>query len=207
MSRHLATVFTLAVSLGLPATGHARVAAPERQGGEPPETIDILAQPVTDEPELDPDCVELQETAILFGEIVVCAERTGDENRLYDKEAAEMRHAERTQGAKPVDVAGPGIFRGKPTVGGMCFIPPCPKDPAYIIDFDELPDTPAGSDADRMARGLAPRGYDRKLDGATVIAEEPGLQANAEELGLPPPLAEEVEAVSPSGSASPEEPQ
>ncbi|QZD94275.1 hypothetical protein [Qipengyuania gelatinilytica] len=207
MSRHLATVFTLAVSLGLPATGHAQDPGRDRQEGEPPGTIDILAPPVTDEPELDPDCAKQQEASILSGEIVVCAKRTGGENRLYDKEAAERRHAERTQGAKPVDVAGPGIFRGKPTIGGMCFIPPCPKDPAYMIDFEELPDTPAGSDADRMARGLAPRGYDRKLDGATVIAEEPGLQANAEELGLPPPLAEEGEELSPSGSASPEEPQ
>lgn len=190
MSRHLATVFTLAVSFGHSATAHAQDDALERRGGEPPETIDILAQPFTDEPELDPDCVKLQETAILFGEIVVCAERTGDENRLYDEEAAERRHAQHTQGAKPIDVAGPGIFRGKPTIGGMCLIPPCPKDPAYMIDFEELPDTPAGSDADRMARGLAPRGYDRMVDGATDIADEPALQANAEALGLPPPLAE-----------------
>ncbi|WOE74561.1 hypothetical protein [Alterisphingorhabdus coralli] len=38
------------------------------------------------------------------------------------------------------DVAGPGIFKGKATVGGLCFVPPCPKPPAYIVDFSKLPE-------------------------------------------------------------------
>lgn len=210
MSRHVTAVFAIG-SLLLPSfPAWAQESGLEKQGREPPTTIDILAKPVTDEPELDESCVKQQEAAILFGEIVVCAERTGDENRLYDKETAERRHAERTQGAQPVDVAGPGIFRGMPTIGGMCLIPPCPKDPAYIIDFDDLPDTPAGSDADRVARGLAPRGNSRVVNGATVTVEGPAVQSNADELGLPPPLSKEGkggEEVSPSGSASPEEPQ
>ncbi|WP_271439596.1 hypothetical protein [Pontixanthobacter luteolus] len=32
--------------------------------------------------------------------------------------------------------------------------------PAYLIDFSKLPETPKGSDADRIANGLAPRGND-----------------------------------------------
>lgn len=173
----------------------------EAQTGEPPERIDLTIEPPENEEALE-NCSDDQDAATITGEIVVCRRRTGEENRLYDKQTAERRHAERTKGPMPVDVAGPGIFRGAPTMGGMCFIPPCPKDPVYLIDFAELPDTPAGSDADRAARGLAPRGDRRTETEATIVAGEPGLQSNAEELGLPEPLAE-PEAVSPSGSASP----
>jgi hypothetical protein len=35
--------------------------------------------------------------------------------------------------------------------------------PAYIVDFQALPTAPAGSDADRIARGLAPLGKDGEL--------------------------------------------
>ncbi|MGE5952438.1 MAG: hypothetical protein ACM308_02290, partial [Qipengyuania vulgaris] len=124
--------------------------------------------------------------------------RSGDENRLYDKETAERRHAERTM--RHNDPAPPDFIRDCHEQGWPvgCFkmgrVPP----PAYMIDFDELPDTPKGSDADRIARGLAPRGYLANRDGSVIVADEPGLQGNADELGLPEPL-------NPSGSASPAE--
>lgn len=211
MSRHAAVVFAWSLLAVTHATAHAQDNSPEEQRGEPPERIDILAEPVTDEPEFNQECLEEQEASILFGEIVVCRERTGDENRLYDKERAERRHAERTMNHNhipPLDVAGPGIFRGKATVSGLCVIPPCPPPPAYIINFDELPDTPAGSDADRVARGLAPRGDDYGSGEAAIIASSGELQSNADELGLPAPRVGgegKEAALSPSGSASPEE--
>ena len=171
----------------------------EAQTGEPPLTIDILAAREEAEDEIYEDCEEDQDAAILTGEIVVCRKRSGDENRLYDKEAAERRHAERTMNHN--DPQAPDVF-GIPNHGTVvargCFIPPCPPPPAYMIDFDELPDTPKGSDADRIARGLAPRGLSANPDGSVTVAAEPGLQGNAEELGLPEPL-------NPSGSASPAE--
>ena len=171
----------------------------EAQTGEPPLTIDILAAREEAEDEIYEDCEEDQDAAILTGEIVVCRKRSGDENRLYDKEAAERRHAERTMNHN--DPQAPDLF-GIPNHGTVvargCFIPPCPPPPAYMIDFDELPDTPKGSDADRIARGLAPRGLSANPDGSVTVAAEPGLQGNAEELGLPEPL-------NPSGSASPAE--
>ena len=185
----------------------------EAQTGEPPERIDIRIDTAPD-PIVETECEDEQDAAQLTGEIVVCGTRTGNENRLYDRETAQRRHAERTKGPQPVDVAGPGIFRGKPTISGMCFIPPCPKEPAYMIDFSSLPDTPPGSDADRIARGLAPRGQDRGVDGRVTIAGTPvasgatgqTLQADAEELGLPPPAVRNT--TNPSKSASPEvEPQ
>ena len=34
-----------------------------------------------------------------------------------------------------------------------CFIPPCPPETAYMIDLSSIPMAPAGSDADRIAKG------------------------------------------------------
>jgi hypothetical protein len=53
----------------------------------------------------------------------------------------------------PPDVSGRGIFKGKPTMGGKCFIPPCPPPPAYMIDLSTIPEAPVGSDADKIAKG------------------------------------------------------
>ncbi len=53
----------------------------------------------------------------------------------------------------PPDVAGRGIFRGKPTMAGKCLIPPCPPPAAYMIDLSTIPQAPAGSDADKIAKG------------------------------------------------------
>ena len=171
----------------------------EAQQGEPPAKIDLRVPTPGGEASYE-DCERDQEAASITGEIIVCRQRSGDENRLYDKETAERRHAERTMNHNEIpapDVAGAGIFRGPATVSGLCFIPPCPAPPAYIIDFTELPDAPPGSDADRIARGLPPLGRTQvDANGAAIIAQE--------ELGLPPPPGEEAgDAVSPSGSASP----
>lgn len=110
------------------------------------------------------DCSEEQEAAMLSGEIIVCRRKKDQrEFRTLSSEAAQTRYAEETmnRGNPPTpDVAGPGIFRGPATVGGMCFVPPCPKDPALIIDIEALPEAPPGSDADRIARGLPPLNQD-----------------------------------------------
>jgi len=63
------------------------------------------------------------------------------------------------------DVAGEGITGPKALMGAGvtitgCIIPPCPPPPALIIDIEALPEAPAGSDADRIARGLPPIGND-----------------------------------------------
>jgi len=94
-------------------------------------------------------------------EIVVCAEEE-DQAQFRVKSSSELdpTSEEAIDDGLPraPDVGGPGIFKGKPTISGLCFIPPCPKDPAYIVDFAALPDTPEGSDADRVGKGLAPNG-------------------------------------------------
>ncbi|MFK4004822.1 hypothetical protein [Qipengyuania sp. NPDC077563] len=183
---------------------------PPAQTGRAPGKIDIRVD-TTPEAGTYEDCEDDQDAAIITGEIVVCRKRSDEENRLYDKESAERRHAQRTMNHNEIpapDVAGDGIFRGPATVSGLCFIPPCPKPPAYMIDFATLPDAPPGSDADRIARGLAPRG---NSNGTVTPPPAPaqGQQDNAEVLGLPPPLetdeASRPEEVNRSGSASPED--
>ncbi|QZD90704.1 hypothetical protein K3148_04745 [Qipengyuania aurantiaca] len=207
MSRRSPTALGMALALlasGAGAQEADRDTALEAQTGEPPETIDLTIRSEDLEVNYE-DCTEDQEAAIISGEIIVCRRKSEQEDRLYSNEEAQDRHAQRTmhQG----DPQAPDMF-GIPNHGVVvargCFIPPCPKPPVHMIDFDELPETPKGSDAERVGMGLAPRGPRRTEDGAMLIAGEPALQANADELGLPPPLAGEESDVSPSGSASPE---
>jgi hypothetical protein len=83
----------------------------------------------------------------------------GKNNLSESREAAQRRYAQETmlKGGPRAPEAfgipdnGKGIGFGK--------APP----PAYIVDFQTLPTAPAGSDADRIARGLAPLGKDGEL--------------------------------------------
>ena len=153
-------------------TAHAQDG--DGQSASPPQTIDILFDTVPPDETIE-DCSPQQEdAAAISGEIVVCRRISGNEHRLYSKDEAERRYARETmdQGTIPApDVAGAGIFRGPTTVSGLCFIPPCPPPPAYIIDFSELPEPPPGSDADRIARGLPPLGTRDQAPAAS--AQEP----------------------------------
>jgi hypothetical protein len=160
---------------------------PDAPTATPPETIDILAPPLAPEAAnaaLVKECEDLRERGIIDGEIVVCRALEVDTSQLYSgSRAAWLKdYAERTQGANtipPPDVAGPGIFRGPPTISGLCFIGPCPKDEALIIDVEAIPPPPAGSDAERVAQGLAPlQGDDAPL------SDEARTRLEAE-LGLP----------------------
>ena len=143
-----------AVSIAIPAQAQDEVS---------PRSIDILAEAdaTYGPPPPMEDCWAEQEAAILSGEIIVCRRKVDQSQyRVSSEDEAEDRYARETMNKgdpRTPDVAGPGIFRGPATVSGLCFIPPCPSPPAYIIDFDELPETPPGSDADRVGQGLAPR--------------------------------------------------
>jgi hypothetical protein len=121
---------------------------------------------------------------VVSGEIVVCRELPADTSQLYSgsREAWLKDYAARTQNAgtlPPPDVAGPGIFRGPATVSGLCFIPPCPKDAALIVDVEAIPPPPEGSDAERVAQGLKP-----VEDDMSPLDEEARRKVEAE-LGLP----------------------
>ncbi len=164
---------------------------PEAPASEPPQQIDILAPPPESETAnaaLVKECEDEREAGVVAGEIVVCRALETDTAQLYSgsREAWLKAYAERTQGAgtiAPPDVAGEGIFRGPATIGGLCFIGPCPEDPALIIDVEAIPPPPAGSDAERVAQGLVP------LEGDDApLSDEDRARVEAE-LGLPEPEA------------------
>ena len=188
-----ATVLVAAVALPVAAQDADTPLQPQQ--GSPPERIDLLAAAREADEPLE-DCSEEQEAALLSGEIIVCRRRSDLDEYGYDKERAERRYARETMNRG--NPSAPDVF-GIPDHGVVaargCFIPPCPPPPAYIIDFESLPDAPPGSDADRIARGLPPLGRD-------VATPEAAARARAEQLGLPEP---ETGEVSPPESASPED--
>lgn len=160
---------------------------PDAPTATPPQSIDILSPPPPSEAAsaaVLKECDDAKEAGVVSGEIVVCRKLEEDTSQSYSgsREAWLKAYAERTQNAgtlPPPDVAGPGIFRGPATISGMCFIPPCPKDAALMIDVTANVAAPEGSDADRVARGLAPR----ESDDAPV--DEETRSRIAAELGLP----------------------
>ncbi|HSG35049.1 MAG TPA: hypothetical protein VLA37_10975 [Sphingomonadaceae bacterium] len=88
-------------------------------------------------------------------EIVVCAEEEQDYSEFRVQSTAELdpEGREGTNDGLPraPDVAGEGIFQGE---GSIKFgsVPP----PAIMVDFEELPEAPEGSDADRIGKGQKP---------------------------------------------------
>ena len=140
-------------------------------------------------------CEEEQDASTISGTIVVCREIVEDNSNYYSgsRDSARDRYARETQyaGAIPTpDVAGEGIT-GHPALMGTgvtitgCIIPPCPPPPALIIDVEALPEAPAGSDADRIARGLQPIENDDDEDGVVSQADL-GLPAPSVILQTPP---------------------
>ena len=177
MSRHW--FIALAV---LPATGPLAAQALQAQTGTPPQRIDLTAAPPEAEPVVDKACQRRQEAATISGEIIVCAEREAAGPGDYDREKARARYAAKTQGQTTPDVFG--IPNHGIVVARGCFIPPCPKPPALMIDVTSLPEAPPGSDADRIARGLAPLGAEEDSKGRPPTPAE-----QRESLGLPEPDA------------------
>jgi|UPI000829ECE8 hypothetical protein len=199
---HVAAAFLAAIAALWPALAlNAQERVPIDLGDSalgsatPSGPIDILVPPPTTEAAnaaVVKECEDQREAGVVGGEIVVCRALEVDTSQAYSgsREAWLRRYARETQGANtipPPDVAGPGIFRGPPTISGLCFIPPCPKDPALIIDVEAIETPPAGSDAERVAQGLAPV----ETDDAPLSAEE--RRRKEADLGLPEvPKVEEL---------------
>ncbi len=127
------------------------------------------------------ECLDNEEAATISGDIVVCRRigESGENSFSGSREEARKRYAEETafKGSPPP----PDLF-GIPNHGnsiGFGSVPP----PALIIDVGALPEAPAGSDADRIARGLPPLGQDEDLS-------EEEIRKRREALGLPPPRFE-----------------
>ena len=112
-------------------------------------------------------CLAEQDAARLRGEIIVCRRRAEDgaDYSGFDKEEWERDYARRTQGDKNPNLDslkdGP-LYRRDGSVFMVSVTRKIgdPPPPALFIDVEALPQAPAGSDADRIARGLAPLGRD-----------------------------------------------
>ncbi|OBV10565.1 Fructose 1,6-bisphosphatase II [Erythrobacter dokdonensis DSW-74] len=106
------------------------------------------------------ECVDRADAGTISGEIVVCREIGVDNSALTgDRATSQKRYAQETafKGAPPP----PDMF-GIPDNGkgiGIGGVPP----PAVFIDVEALPQAPAGSDADRIARGLPPLNQNAEL--------------------------------------------
>lgn len=111
------------------------------------------------------ECEDRADAGSISGEIVVCRQ-VGDDgsNALSSSRAeAQKRYAQETalKGApRAPDFIADCNDQGNPFgCVGFGKAPPA----AYIVDFNALPKAPAGSDADRIARGLPPLNEEREL--------------------------------------------
>ncbi|MBV7258430.1 hypothetical protein [Erythrobacter crassostreae] len=171
--------------------GIAPVAAITIEQDEPPPAlepdngtleIDLKAKAVSkpQDPILVKECEDEADAARLANEIVVCRRRDDTAFSGFDKADFERRYAEATQGPKPVPVDRSGLR----APGGAPMAPLVTvkfgrvAEPSLFINVAALPKAPAGSDADRIARGLPPLGAEGDA-GRKPIAES--------ELGLPAP--------------------
>lgn len=126
------------------------------------------------------ECRDDEEAAAINGEIVVCRVRDRDGTGLTGTRAeSQKRYAQETafKGAPPP----PDLF-GIPDNGkGIGFGKPPPV--AITVDFGALPKAPAGSDADRIARGLPALGQNEEL---TEEQERARREAEGIKTAVPP---------------------
>lgn len=162
------TLSAMTLLLALPVAAQDDTSA--TPPADPPATLDVPPRPrinlMVTVPRAEvnqaqaQECVDRADASTISGEIVVCREVSVDNSALTGERAAsQKRYAEETafKGAPPP----PDLF-GIPDNGkgiGFGGVPP----PAVFIDVEALPKAPAGSDADRIARGLPPLNADAEL--------------------------------------------
>lgn len=123
------------------------------------------------------ECVDRADAGTLSGEIVVCREVADDRSALLSDNRAEAQKRYAAETANKNAPPAPNTFG----IGGGNFgigfggAPP----PALMIDVGALPQAPAGSDADRIARGLPPLGQELELT-------EEQEKARREAMGIAP---------------------
>lgn len=142
-------------------------AAPPPAPAAPQERINILVTVPRGEVNQAQalQCEERADAGTISGEIVVCRQVADDgSNSLSSsRKEAQKRYAEETafkNMPRAPDFIADCQDQGNPFgCIGIGKVPP----PAYIVDFAALPTAPAGSDADRIARGLPPLNADAEL--------------------------------------------
>jgi len=128
--------------------------------------IELRPEPTPSEILAYQACAIEQDAARLRGEIIVCQQLDGGSAVSgFDKAKWERGYAQRTQGVKTPNVAGAGGTIMLPGEGSLIAITVTskfgdPPPPALFIDVEALPHAAPGSDADRIAHGLAPKRSD-----------------------------------------------
>lgn len=173
--------------LGQPVLAQTAIEG-ERQAASPPETIDILVTPADGgaDPLAQQQCEEERDGAAITGEIIVCrglnrgtTDGLWNRQRWADDYARDTAYVNDPQAPDVDNTHHPFAGSGATIVLVGCFIPPCPGPHPLLIDIEALPPAPEGSDAERIAQGLAPRGEDGE-------GGKRGEDFSEEELGLPP---------------------
>jgi hypothetical protein len=131
------------------------------------------------------ECEDRADAGAISGEIVVCRQIGEDPANLFSNpEEARRRYAEATANKNsppPPNVFGIGNHGNSIGFGS---VPP----PALMIDVGALPQAPAGSDADRIARGLPPLAQELELTEEQEKArrEAMGIRPAASQAIIPP---------------------
>lgn len=145
LSRSLPIAFTSALAFSVPASAQ----------DAPRTTVDEVfesARKTYGPPAPEPECEQGE-----GDEIVVCAQEPDDPDqfripsRLEQGDDSHLSSDMRAPDFRPPPCV-PSLLTLCPKMGGP------PPEPAYMIDFSTLPETPPGSDAERVGQGLAPRG-------------------------------------------------
>lgn len=133
---------------------------------------------------IEEDCEREAEAGRVAGEIVVCRRLGEASDGSWNKEEWQRRYAEETalRGAPRapdfiLDCKDQGMPFGCVSVGSV-------PEAAIMIDVEALPQAPAGSDADRIARGLPPLGRDGEPSAEEIAARRRALGLDA------PPIPE-----------------
>ncbi len=152
----------------------AENASPTRPARRPGPLINLAVTVPVEESDqlLEEDCEEEADAARIANEIIVCRQLGEASDGSWDKGAWERDYARRTQGGRTPDTFG---IANHGNAIGFGSVPP----PALIIDVEALPDAPAGTDADRIARGLPPLGRDEELTPEQIAERRRALGLDA----------------------------
>jgi hypothetical protein len=160
--------------------------APSATSAAPRERINLLVTKPRGEvnPGQTQECEDRADAGTISGEIVVCRQIGEDPANLYSSpEEARKRYAEATANKNappPPNTLGIPDLVHKFGFGGA---PP----PALMIDVGALPQAPAGSDADRIARGLPPLGQEFELSEEQEKARREAMGIKTAPAAIRPP--------------------
>lgn len=161
-------------------------------------SLDLLEPPPTREDPTEAqikECEDARDASALSGEIVVCRKLPVDnlDRFAVSREAWLEQYANETMNAGTI--LAPDVDNTQHPFAGIgasvtitgCFIPPCPPPQPILIDVEGLPPPPSGSDAHRIARGLAPTGsrgepskrVRESLEAELALPPAPDFETNA----------------------------